>query len=112
MSTTQYFALLARYNADMNQKLYDAAAKLPPGELEADRKAFFGSLLGTINHLLAGDTIWLKRFGTHPARYPALQDTASLPQPTGLTHSFGGTLPALRAYREQLDAMICAWVPN
>ncbi|HEX5342277.1 MAG TPA: DinB family protein [Duganella sp.] len=112
MSTTQYFALLARYNADMNQKLYDAAAKLPPGELEADRKAFFGSLLGTMNHLLAADTIWLKRFGTHPARYPALQDTASLPQPTALTHSFGDTLPALRAYREKLDAMICAWVPQ
>jgi hypothetical protein len=46
-----------------------------------------------MNHLLAGDTIWLKRFGTHPSRYPALQDTASLPQPTGLTHSFGDTLP-------------------
>lgn len=112
MSTTQYFALLARYNADMNQKLYEAAAKLPPEELAADRKAFFGSLLGTMNHLLAADTIWLKRFSTHPSRYPALQDAPSLPQPTGLTHIFGDSLPALRAYREQLDAMICAWAPQ
>jgi uncharacterized damage-inducible protein DinB len=112
MSTPQYFALLARYNADMNRNLYDAAAKLSPEELVADRKAFFGSLLGTMNHLLAGDTIWLKRFSTHPSRYPALQDAQSLPQPSGLTHTFGDSLPALRAYREQLDAMICAWAPQ
>ena len=108
----EYFALLARYNADMNQKLYDAAAQLPPGELEADRKAFFGSLLGTMNHLLAGDTIWLRRFSTHPANFPALQTAKALPQPSGLTHSFGDTLPALRTYREQLDAIILEWAPQ
>ncbi|MYM24812.1 damage-inducible protein DinB [Duganella sp. FT135W] len=112
MSTPAYFALLARYNADMNQQLYDAAARLPHAELIADRKAFFGSLLGTMNHLLAGDTIWLKRFGTHPANFAALRDTQSLPQPGGLTHIFGDTLPALRTYREQLDAIISAWAPQ
>lgn len=109
MNVVEHFSLLARYNADMNRKLYDAAAQLPAAELTADRKAFFGSLVGTLNHLLAGDTIWLKRFSTHPADFPALRVMQDLPQPSGLTHSFGDALPALRAYREQLDAIISAF---
>ena len=112
MTTPAHFALLARYNAGMNQNLYDAAARLPVGEFTADRKAFFGSLAGTLNHLLAGDTIWLKRFSTHPAQFPALQATQALAQPSGLAHSFGDDLPTLRAYRATLDAIIIDWMPQ
>lgn len=108
----EYLELLARYNADMNRKLYDAAAKLPDGELAADRKAFFGSLSGTLNHLLAGDTIWLKRFASHPAAFPALQAMREQAQPSGLTHHFSDDLTTLRARREQLDAIISAWTPQ
>lgn len=112
MSAVEHFALLARYNADMNQALYNAAARLPAQELAADRKAFFGSLQGTLNHLLAADTIWLKRFSTHPAAFPALQAAHALPLPTGLTHVFADTLPEMRAYRERLDAIISAFAPQ
>lgn len=112
MSTPEHFVLLATYNADMNRNLYAAAARLPPGELTADRKAFFGSLAGTMNHLLAGDTIWLKRFATHPANFPALAAMSGMPQPGGLAHSFSDDLPTLRGHREQLDAIICAWAPQ
>ena len=112
MTTASYFALLARYNAEMNQQLYDAAAQLPAGEFTADRKAFFASLAGTLNHLLSGDTIWLKRFSTHPAQFPALQAMHALAQPTGLTHTFGDNLATLRTYREQLDAIISDWAPQ
>ncbi|KIN76908.1 DinB family protein [Sulfitobacter mediterraneus KCTC 32188] len=31
-------------------------------ELERDRGAFFGSIKGTLNHLLWGDLLWLSRF--------------------------------------------------
>lgn len=112
MSVIEHFVLLARYNADMNRKLYDAAAQLPAGELMADRKGFFGSLGGTLNHLLAGDTIWLKRFSTHPADFPALRATRALAQPSGLTHRFSEELPQLRAYREQLDGIISDFAPQ
>jgi uncharacterized damage-inducible protein DinB len=109
MSTPEHIALMAAYNADMNQQLYAAAARLPQSELMADRKAFFGSLGGTMNHLLAGDTIWLKRFSTHPAGFPALHAMRALPLPSGLTHSFGDDLPTLLAYRQKLDAIITEW---
>tara|TARA_R100000900_G_C3351441_1_gene166556 strand:- start:39 stop:206 length:168 start_codon:yes stop_codon:yes gene_type:complete len=52
MSLTDHFKLLATYNQWMNTKLYEAAAQLSPQELAADRGAFFGSILGTLNHIL------------------------------------------------------------
>ena len=53
-------AVLARYNAWANQRLYSFAQQLPAEEITRPRAAaFFGSLLGTLNHLYVGDTLWL-----------------------------------------------------
>ena len=110
MNEPEQIVLMAEYNAAMNRKVYDAAGKLPHAELVADRKAFFGSILGTLNHLLAGDTIWLKRFAAHPANFPALQVMHEVPLPAGgLTHSFGGDLPSLLQHRLQRDDVISQW---
>lgn len=57
----QYFRTLARYNAWANIRLYDACAGLSDADRRRDRKAFFGSIHGTLNHLLAGDRIWMGR---------------------------------------------------
>lgn len=108
MPTREEIVLLAAYNAGMNRKLYSAAAGLPAGEVARDRGAFFGSLLGTMNHLVAGDTIWLTRFARHPAAFPALQPLLEQPAPTSLTQSFGADLAALQAHRERLDGIITA----
>ncbi|GGC18190.1 diguanylate cyclase [Pseudoduganella buxea] len=101
--------MLAAYNADMNRKLYDAAGRLAPGELGAERKAFFGSLLGTMNHLVAGDTIWLSRFALHPGAFAALAPLRGAPIPTSLTQSYGDDLATLRAHRQRLDGFITAF---
>lgn len=106
MPTVQDCLLLAAYNADMNRKLYDAAARLPSQELGADRGAFFGSLLGTMNHLVAGDTIWLTRFARHPASFKALDELRDAPIPTDLTQRYGDDLPTLHAHRTRLDGFI------
>ena len=108
MPTREDIVLLAQYNATMNRKLYDAAASLPADEVSADRGAFFGSLLGTLNHLLAGDTIWLTRFALHPSGFRALAALRETPAPGSLTHSFGDNLVALRAHRMRLDGVITA----
>ena len=57
----QYFRTLARYNLWANNRLYNACADLPDEARRLDRKAFFGSLHATLNHLLAGDRIWMGR---------------------------------------------------
>ncbi|HLJ21269.1 MAG TPA: DinB family protein [Stellaceae bacterium] len=56
------FEMLGAYNAWVNERLYDAAARIPDAEYRRDRGAFFGSLHGTLNHLLVGDRIWMHRF--------------------------------------------------
>lgn len=108
MPTCADIALLARYNAGMNRQLYDAAAQLAPQALHADRQAFFGSLFATMNHLLAGDTIWLTRFAAHPAGLRALDSLRGAPLPSSLRQSFGETLEDWRANRLRLDAIIDA----
>lgn len=109
MPSCEDFNLLAQYNETMNRKLYDAAAMLPEEEVAADRGAFFGSLLGTMNHLLAGDTIWLTRFAQHSSAFEALAPLRGGPLPTSLRHSFGDSLAELRVHRERLDGLIVAF---
>lgn len=55
------FRRLAAYNRWANDRLYAAVGKLSPGEIAAPRSGFFPSLLKTLNHLLAGDTVWVER---------------------------------------------------
>lgn len=62
-----HFTMFAAYNRWANERLYEAVAALPPEQFHADRGAFFGSLCGTLNHLLVTDRIWLRRLtGTGP----------------------------------------------
>jgi uncharacterized damage-inducible protein DinB len=77
--------MMATYNQWANRRLFGAAAKIPDRDYRADRGAFFGSLHGTLNHLLVGDLIWMQRFtgeGEAPAQLDAIlhDDLASLRQ--------------------------------
>ena len=109
MNRTDQICLMAKYNEWMNAKLYQAALTLPGAELSADRGAFFGSILGTLNHLVAGDTIWLKRFVTHPANYTALDLIRNLPAPTGLDQQLFTDILNLEKHRKLLDQCITEW---
>jgi len=65
MHTTQV-RLMASYNRWMNERLYTACSQMSDMERKWDRKVFFGSIHGTLNHLLLGDKIWLGRFEGKP----------------------------------------------
>ena len=70
-----HYTTFAGYNAWANNRLYDAAAQLSDDEYRADKGAFFKSMHGTLNHLLATDRIWMKRFtgeGEAPDRLDAI----------------------------------------
>ena len=56
------YQMFAGYNAWCNERLYAAAATVTDEDYRADRGAFFKSLHGTLNHLLVGDRIWMRRF--------------------------------------------------
>ncbi len=109
MKPSDHVRQMAAYNTWMNSRLYEAAARLPADALSLDRKAFFGSILGTLNHIVVGDTLWLKRFATHPAGYPELDPVRALAQPTALDQLLFQDFAALKQHRERLDAVITAW---
>jgi len=77
MTLLAHYQMFGRYNAWANARLYDAAARLDGEQYRADRGAFFKSVHGTLNHLLATDRIWMQRFtgtgtGTAPDRLDAI----------------------------------------
>ncbi len=104
--------LLATYNRWMNEKVYAAAAQLSRADIDLDRGAFFGSILGTLNHIVVGDTLWLRRFAQHPRGYAQLGAVLDLPVPSGLDAIVCNELRDLAARRVELDRLILAWVPD
>jgi len=70
-----HFELLARYNQWANARLYRMAGQLPDEAYRKDVGVYFGSLLGTLNHLLTADRIWMRRLtntGEHPRSLNAI----------------------------------------
>lgn len=108
--TPQIAALMADYNRWMNERMFDAAATLDAGTLAADKGAFFGSILGTLNHIAVADTIWLHRFATHEASFHSLGALSRFPQPSALAQPIAPDLDGLRGYRAGLDELIQHWV--
>src|SRR5829696_3211065 len=93
-----HFAMMAGYNAWCNERLYDVAAQLADADYRADRGAFFKSVHGTLNHILAADRIWMRRFtgeGEAPNRLDAI-----------LFENFA----ELRAAREKEDARVVTYI--
>lgn len=66
MITPAYVRGFSAYNSEMNRRIYAAAARLSDAERRQDRGAFFGSLQGTLNHLLWADQTWMSRFAGWP----------------------------------------------
>ncbi len=62
MISPAYAQQMAAYNTWQNNSLRREVLKLDEAALTADRGAFFGSIFGTLNHLLWGDMLWMARF--------------------------------------------------
>lgn len=88
---------MARYNAWMNERLYDCCERLSDAERKRDRGAFFRSIHGTLNHLLLGDRLWLSRFLSREFHASSLADE--------LYSDFA----ELRRERAKTDAEILEW---
>lgn len=95
---THRYRTFAAYNQWANQRLYAAAARLGDEQYKAARGAFFGSVHGTLNHLLVGDRLWMRRL------------TGSGMEPAGLDATLFETLAELASARAAEDARISAYV--
>ncbi|WP_299177198.1 DinB family protein [uncultured Neptuniibacter sp.] len=103
MTLKDQFELMARYNQWMNESVFDAANELDKSDLVEDRGAFFGSVIGTLNHILVGDIIWLKRFSAHPSGFDSLNVVRAMESPKTLTTVLYDDLEALQDTRYQID---------
>ena len=54
-------ALMACFNKWVNERLYASVARLDDDAYRKDRKAFFGSIHNTLNHVLVVDRLWTSR---------------------------------------------------
>ena len=95
-----YVQSMARYNAWQNRQLTETLRDADDATLRKDRGGFFGSIMGTLNHLLWGDTIWMSRF------------VPSVAKPTGGIDDsvdFTPTFAVWSAERFRLDGAMLMW---
>jgi uncharacterized damage-inducible protein DinB len=94
-----FVATMAAYNAEMNRRLYAAAERLSDDERRRPRGAFWGTIHGTLCHILWGDRMWMSRFDGWEKPAAAIKDSAALFADFGEMH---------RA-RVEADEKISAW---
>src|SRR5258708_25685778 len=92
------FQMLATYNRWANERFYDATANLQDADYRRDRGAFFGSIHGTLNHILIGDRIWMHVL------------TGEGEKPQALDLILYDDLGALRRARRAEDARIAGYI--
>jgi uncharacterized damage-inducible protein DinB len=102
MIGTGYVQRMARYNSWQNGNLYSCAERLTDEARRQERGAFFGSIHGTLNHVLWADEIWMSRFCGTP------RPKAGIPESTSLRVRWD----ELKRDRVGFDARIIAWADN
>jgi uncharacterized damage-inducible protein DinB len=93
-----HFRMFAAYNAWANDRILAATSALGEAGFHTATGAAFGSLHGTLNHLLVADRIWMKRFtgeGDAPSRLDAI---------------LFDDLPGLAAARRLEDQRLARWI--
>lgn len=100
MIDVAYVRTMAAYNRWQNENLYGAADTLSDGQRREERGAFFGSVHGTLSHLLWADQTWLNRFGGTPK--PA---AATIAESKTMVRDWDD----LKHQRVAFDGVIIAW---
>ena len=106
MITGAFAQEMARYNQWQNSQLAEFLQALSPDELMQERGAFFGSIMGTANHLLWGDWIWMSRFDKGPG------PESNIHRPGGGIHESVHLCPDLDSWlalRVAMDDRISDW---
>ena len=102
----ELFELLAEYNAQSNREMLDILGAQPSELASRQTGAYYGSILGTLNHALQADVVWLRRLAH---QFPELGFVpAALPvyKVKSLKDIVWDSLPAFRPVREGLDELL------
>lgn len=75
MDAKEILTVFVRANGDANRMLYDCLARAP-AELLTRPGGYFGSVMGTLDHILVSELGWLNRIRDTPVSRPALSSPA------------------------------------
>ena len=103
MISPAHVQLMARYNRWQNQSIFGAADTLEDQQRRADRRAFFGSIHATLNHLLWADRMWMHRLDGWPPPRPK-----SIPESVDYYQDWS----ELKRERAKTDEDIIAWADS
>ncbi|HEY0419421.1 MAG TPA: DinB family protein [Acetobacteraceae bacterium] len=78
MITPTFVQTMAQYNAEMNRRWYAAADRLTDAQRREDGGAFWGSVHGTLCHILWADRMWMSRFAGWDKPTVIQKDSAGL----------------------------------
>ncbi len=110
MSTQQDQARgFAKYNLEFNRRLFDRLSGLADEDRKKDLGAFFGSIHGTLNHILLADRIWLGRFAVAFPGLSSLNDAALVHEFSSLAQELCAGFDELYAERRATDQVISNW---
>ena len=112
ISFKDHFTLMAGYNIRMNNQVYATTSKLTDGQKQQDVNAFFGSILNTLNHIMIGDLLWLRRFHNHPSPFSSLNLLETFPEFPGLNKLIYQDFIELHQHRKELDQIIINWISD
>lgn len=101
MISPEHARTMAKYNAWQNRSLYTAADTLTDEQRRQHRGAFFGSIHGTLSHVLWGDQQWMSRFQPEVVQKP--------PVPGNESPNYVPDWSELKARRVAFDQVITAW---
>lgn len=97
MITAEYCSVMTDYNRWMNERLFALCRTMENADRKRDAGAFFGSIHGTLNHILYGDLSFMSRFTGTPSVIPDLG--------VDLREDFEDLWVA----RSSLDKRMCTW---
>lgn len=107
-----HYRACASYNARFNRQLFDLVAELPAEVRTRESGAFFGSIVGTLNHILLADRIWLGRLRNAGFDFPALEEADLVYEFSSLRETVADDFTTLTAERVATDQVILAWVED
>lgn len=97
--TPDYVRMMAAYNRWQNEGLRRTVGEMDDAVLRQERGAFWGSIFGTLNHLLWADRLWMSRFAGTLAPEVAMAGSPALTP----------TVAEWAAQRVRLDHAISLW---
>lgn len=104
------FRGFAKYNREFNQSLFNTVAMLSDNDRNKDMGAFFGSVHGTLNHILLADRIWLGRFAIAVPGMSSLMGADLVQEFSSLRQELCRDFADLVFQRQATDQVIVNWV--